>query len=268
MTDIHSHFIFQVDDGANSLRDSLIMLEQAASCGIEKLIATPHISDTANEEGSKRIQQNFYKIQESLEKHQIPVKIFMGSELYYNEFILKWQDAAWYTFNDKKKYLLFELPLFDLPLQVADFIFQCKLKGITPILAHPERYLYLSNRFDLLRSWYAQGCMLQMNAGSILGQFGSRIAQFSEQLLSMNLYHFVASDAHDLVDRNYKTMSLAYQRLLEIIDEDHVHDLFNVNTSNAVDGNTIMMSDFNDNLKHQGHLKKVLKKIIKMPKKL
>lgn len=261
LTDIHSHFVFQVDDGAVSLKDSLLLLEQAAEAGIRNLAATPHITEMATVEGGNRIERNFLKIRESVVQNQIPVNVYLASELYFSEFIYQWKNASWYTFNGNNKYLLFELPLFDLPVNVADFIFQCKLQGVSPILAHPERYLYLHNRRDLLQSWYNMGCLMQMNAGAIMGDFGQRIMRFADQLLRMKLYHFVASDAHDLENRNYKSLPAAFQKISGMAGSDYVQSLFIDNPQKAIEGQPVEVHEINRNVIPGSGFKKLLEKM-------
>ncbi|MBN2425495.1 MAG: hypothetical protein JXR46_00320 [Calditrichaceae bacterium] len=266
MTDIHAHFVFQVDDGARNLDESLAMLEQAVNAGIENIVATPHITEAATTAGNERIKEHFQIIQNEITAKNLSVNIYLGSEIYYNEFVYQWKEAAWYTINNNQKYLLFELPMFYLPVNVSDFIFQCKLQGITPILAHPERYLYLHKRSELLVSWLGQGCLLQMNAGSITGAFGKRIEWFSRKLLSEGLFSFVASDAHDTENRTFNTLNEAKKKTEQFLDDQYIDRLFTINPLSAVKGDPVLPLMAGDRIFSKNKFKKLLDKMKFLPK--
>jgi len=194
--DIHSHFLFGVDDGAPDMPQTLAMLEQAVKNNFKYLLATPHASDLMNKALSIRFTENFTQVKQLIARHNLPLNISLASELFFSPAMHRWLEYPWATFNHKRKYLLFELPFYEQPEGVGDFIFKSHLKGIYPILAHPERYAYLRNTPQILRNWHQQGCLLQLNAGSLTGQFGPKIETFARKLLKARLIHFVASDAH------------------------------------------------------------------------
>ncbi len=235
-TDIHSHFLFSVDDGAQTELQSLDMLQQAAEQKITHLLATPHATDLTTEAVSERFLDNFKKIQDLIAEGNIGIKISLASELYFSPHIYDWIKYPWATFNNNRKYLLFELPLFEMPREVKEFIFQCRLEGITPILAHPERYSYMNKNVEVLFDWYHQGCLMQINAGSITGQFGSRAEKLSAKLIQARLAHFVASDAHETEYRNYKQLPKAREILSERIAPEYLDELFSINPQKALDG--------------------------------
>ncbi len=237
--DLHSHFLFGVDDGARNLKKSLRMIEHAQENNIRYMVATPHVSEVMNDEFSQLIIDNFRQLQEEVLKRDFSVKIFLASEILFNEDVFKWLDSPWSTINANKKYLLFELPFFTLPQKIDEFIFQCKMKGITPILAHPERYFYMHNKMGELLNWHSQGCLMQMDAGSIVGQFGKKVLNVSKKLAQMEFYNIVASDAHDVIGRNYQTMYDAYDKLLESLDDNYVNKLVWYNPKKIIDGEKV-----------------------------
>lgn len=235
-TDIHSHFLFSVDDGSKNKLESLNMLQQATEQNISHLLATPHATDLTTEAVSERFLDHFKKLQDLIAGDNIGIKISLASELYFSPKIYDWIKYPWATFDNNRKYLLFELPLFEMPREVKEFIFQCKLEGITPILAHPERYSYMSKNVEVLFEWHRQGCLMQINAGSITGQFGSRAEKLALQLIQARLAHFVASDAHETEYRNYKQLPKAREVLAAQIPKDYLNELFSENPQNALDG--------------------------------
>ena len=238
--DLHSHFLFGVDDGARDLRKSLRMIEQAQENNIRYMVATPHVSEVMNEEFSQLLIDNFHQLQKEILKRNMTVKIFLASEILFNEDIFKWLDSPWATINATGKYLLFELPFFTLPQGIDAFIFQCKVKGITPVMAHPERYFYMHNKLDELLNWHSQGCLMQMDAGSILGQFGKKVQNISKKLVQMEFFSIVGSDAHDVIGRNYQTMFDAHDLLLESLDSDYVKKLLYENPKKIIYGDKVI----------------------------
>jgi len=247
-TDIHSHFIFAIDDGAENQERSLCMLEQAADCNIRQLVATPHITDLMDDHISEHIQKNFNQLKKEIAKRKIELDIYLGSELFYCDQIESWLQNPWATINNNRTYLLFELPLFDLPDKVGDFIFQCKLNGLTPILAHPERYIYLQKNLDYLLNWRQQGCLMQMNAGSLTGQFGEEVESFTKRLIEANFFSLASSDAHNVEGRNFKVLVKAYEIAKDILSTEDVNKLFIENTNNAVKGNPIDPAALNEDV--------------------
>ncbi len=126
-----------------------------------------------------------------------------------------------------------------MPRKVGDFIFQCKLNGITPILAHPERYKYLHKKEETLLAWHRQGCLFQINAGSVYRQFGQPVATFARKLLKAHLAHFVASDAHDHEFRNFKGLKQAWESAKEYLPAWYLDQLFYENPKRALAGQII-----------------------------
>ena len=236
LTDIHSHFLFSVDDGSKNKLESLNMLQQAVEQNITHLLATPHATDLTTEAVSDRFLDHFKELQDLVAEENIAINISLASELYFSPHVYDWIKYPWATFNNNRKYLLFELPLFEMPREVKEFIFQCKLEGITPILAHPERYSYMNKNVEVLFEWHRQGCLMQINAGSITGQFGSRAEKLALKMIQARLAHFVASDAHETEYRNYEQLPKAREILSAQFPQDYVDELFSINPQKALDG--------------------------------
>ncbi len=237
--DIHSHILYNVDDGSKSEKMSLKMLEQAVNANIVQLVATPHANDLTQKKQGDLFIKRFEHLQLLIEKHRLPIKLLLGSELFFGAGIETLLQARWATFGNNRKYLLFELPLYEMPKDVEHFIFERHLEGITPILAHPERYSYLHKRLDKLVDWHHQGCLMQINAGSIMGQFGERVSSVARRLIKSGLAQFVASDAHDPEYRNYEVLGQAADRMLEYLPQDSIEWLVYKNPLKVIQGASI-----------------------------
>jgi protein-tyrosine phosphatase len=100
------------------------------------------------------------------------------------------------TLNNAGRYLLVELPLEQIPSCTENVLFSLLLEGVTPVLAHPERNAKLREAPALLTTMVERGTLVQVNAGSLAGEFGPRVQKFAGSLLQQGLVHFVGSDAH------------------------------------------------------------------------
>jgi len=218
------------------------MLRMADDLNIEYLVATPHTTDMYTEEIAEAIQRRFKEVNALIGENSLRVQIFLAAELFYTESIEKWLSDSWTTFNGNGKYFLFELPMFRRPEGVGDFIFRCRLKGLTPVMAHPERYIYLQDEMDTLLTWYHQGCLMQMNAGSLIGHFGSEVNGFARKLLAMKFYQIVASDAHNTNSRSYEAVVKARAAAAELLSEEELDRIFYVNPDHLIHGRTIVPS--------------------------
>lgn len=244
--DIHSHFLYGVDDGAKTKETSLKMLRQAHDSGIEQLVATPHATDLTNAAISQQFLDHFARLKEMIVSEGLKIKIVLASELYFNPHIYDLLGYEWATFDGKGKYLLFELPLYEMPRLVSEFIFHCKLEGITPILAHPERYPYLRKNLSSLMEWQRQGCLMQVNAGSLLGHFGERAMLFAQKIVRSKMANFIASDAHDIDYRNYEVLSQVSTELSEYISSETLNLLLFENPKRAILGESIDAHEVNE----------------------
>jgi protein-tyrosine phosphatase len=240
--DLHSHFLPDLDDGAASVSDTMEMLQMAQDLNIRRLVATPHTTDQFREEIAFAIQTRFKEIAGLIREKDLQLDIYLAAELFYNESINVWLAQKWTTINGNGKYFLFELPMFRKPEGVGDFIFRCRLKGLTPVMAHPERYIYLRDDPDTLLTWYHQGCLMQLNAGSLVGHFGSEVSNFSRKLLAMKFYQIVASDAHNTNSRSYGALTAARDTAAELLAGDELDRIFYKNPLGLIRGDSIVQS--------------------------
>jgi tyrosine-protein phosphatase YwqE len=195
--DIHSHLIPQIDDGSKSMESSIELIQKLQSLGYKKLIITPHSSDMFPN-STKILQQGYQQLQEQLEKNEIDIKIELACEYYaderFEELLLK-QDLL--TFGSEK-YLLFELSYFTQPQNIEELIYEIKLNGYKPVLAHPERYLYWHDEFDCYQQLKKEGVYFQLNINSLSGYYNKGVQQIAERLVKKGMVDFMGSDTHHM----------------------------------------------------------------------
>ena len=211
MIDIHHHLLPGTDDGSKDLDTSVAMVQMAARDGITHIVATPHANHTytySRERNEELLQQ----IREALPPETAGrVALGLGCDFHLNFENI--EDAHLhhrrYTINETE-YLLIELPDFNIPANLGEVLYRMRVDGLTPILTHPERNATLQRKPDMLQSWMDNGLVLQITAGSVTGNFGSKAEAMAWRLLRSGSVHFLATDAHDL-ERRPPKMQAAHQ---------------------------------------------------------
>lgn len=205
MIDIHSHIIFDIDDGARSIETSVELCRQAVDNGFDGVTATPHftnyrkIDDFLLERDSK-----LDLIRERLEEEGIDITLYAGAELYLSRGIFSAGDLDFLTINNSR-YMLCEFPLG--PFDVAegfDEIYELISRGYTPILAHPERYSEVRRDAKIITRLLSMGVLFQVNADSLAGNLDPRAQKIAVDMVKNGTASFIASDAHDAHYRNMK----------------------------------------------------------------
>ncbi|MGG1676774.1 tyrosine-protein phosphatase [Neobacillus sp. NRS-1170] len=204
MIDIHCHILPQIDDGPRNINDCLVMANAAVENGITALFATPHHLNGQYENSKKKILYRILELNKLLQKENIPLIVYPGQELrLHREIFMSIEMDEVLTLGNKGQYLLLELPSGEVPSYAREVVYELLLKGITPIIVHPERNRALIGDSHLLFELIQEGALTQLTSGSILGHYGKRIKSFSEKIIEHNLAHFIATDAHNTDTRGF-----------------------------------------------------------------
>ncbi len=197
MIDLHNHILPQVDDGAADLSESLRMAKMAADSGITHMVCTPHFrGEPASLHTLPQIAQQFTLLKQTVAEARLPLTLSCAAEILCTPDTIEMAATHRLPALDGKRYLLTEFYFDESP----QYMNTC-LSGLTklqyiPVIAHPERYDALQRDPHLAEYWFRRGYLLQLNKGSILGAFGSRVQRTAHRLLSDGAAHLVASDAH------------------------------------------------------------------------
>jgi protein-tyrosine phosphatase len=199
VVDIHSHILPGLDDGSPDVATSLAMARLGVAAGITTMIGTPHWIEDEHETDPAVVRQRARNLQAELNSKSIPLTVLPGNEAFICPDLparLKKGDVL--TLGDQGTHLLLELPYEDLPTYVDDVIFKLQLMGITPVLAHVERYAYVRSDWHLLERWVQRGCLAQVNASTLSGPRADGIAQ---DWVDRGLIACTATDTHDATRR-------------------------------------------------------------------
>jgi protein-tyrosine phosphatase len=204
LIDIHSHILPGVDDGAHTVEDSINMARLAVEEGITKIIATPHHQNGKYINRKQDILKRVSELNRLLQNENIPLEVLPGQETrIYGELLEGLEKGDILPLN-QSNYLFIELPSGHVPRYTEKLLFDVQLKGLTPVIVHPERNSEIIENPDKLLNLVKKGSLTQVTAGSITGHFGKKIQKFSFQLIESNLTHFVSSDAHNITTRSFR----------------------------------------------------------------
>jgi protein-tyrosine phosphatase len=210
MIDLHSHILPGLDDGAKTLQESIAMCLMGFQDGIRTIVATPHTLNGVYQNDRSTIFAKVQELDNAINATNainasnamnaidaINLKILPGADVYCTEDLLdQLERGNALTVGDGGKYLLLEFPPQGIPYGVEEVIFQLMMKGITPIISHPERNLDISLQPQRYFAMVKMGCLGQLTAMSLTGEFGGEIKRIAEKFLKARVVHIIASDAH------------------------------------------------------------------------
>lgn len=189
------------------------MAKKAVEAGITHIFATPHHLNEKYANVKIDILDRVVRLNESLQQNNIPLIIHLGQEVrVHQDLFTSLEKEEILTLDDNGTYLLLELPSGRVPTYTQELIYELLLKGITPIIVHPERNKELLENHKLLFELVQEGALTQLTSGSIIGNFGKSIQSFSKKIIEHNLAHFIATDAHNIGSRGF-TLHQAYEKI-------------------------------------------------------
>ena len=200
MTDLHSHMLPGMDDGAQSPEDSLSLLRMECLQGVSQVALTSHYRPDKEsvQDFLKRRQKAAEQLRSALDGQGLPVTLKLGAEVFYSSSLAQ-MDGVEALCLEGTNLLLVEFSPGLYPREAADTLYQLTLQGILPLIAHVERYAFVRNDPNLLAEWIEAGACTQMNATSLVAPVKQR--KFRISMLRHNLIHVMATDTHSTAKR-------------------------------------------------------------------
>lgn len=193
--DIHSHLLPGIDDGSTSFAETLLLTQGMLEIGVTQFITTPHIIENVWNNTKNNIQLLADKTVLELQQYQVIGSFKAAAEYLMDEqFIRLFQSGELLTLKDN--YVLVEISYTNPPIQLYTIIFDLRVAGYTPILAHPERYVFYHYNFEEYVKLKKAGCLFQLNLLAVVGYYGAGITKIAEKILQKGMYDFVGSDVH------------------------------------------------------------------------
>ena len=233
MIDLHCHILPDVDDGPREWEESLQMCEMAFRDGIHTMVATPHIKPGVYEPAKKLILSRIKELNGRIRKTKwatnptgaVPLTILPGAEVHLHpDIISKIDDVTINPSSGPIRYFFLELPDYFLFSRVKELIRELRSKNIIPILTHPERNLTIMRNKRLLFEFIKAGILSQVTAMSITGEFNREIQKITKKMITSDLVHIIASDAHSR-DRRPPILSRAVKEAAKITGIDRAEKM-------------------------------------------
>ncbi|MDK2942804.1 MAG: protein-tyrosine phosphatase [Acetobacterium sp.] len=263
MIDIHAHLLPGVDDGAKTLTESLNMIRSAKAQGFQGVVLTPHYYP--DHKMTSTIVQNKEQVallKKAMKAAGIEIDLFLGNEVFYGQETLELLGKGHYTTLNDSRYLLVETMRQCLDFySFSVFLNKLRLQGITPIIAHPERYEFIQNDPNSLVRLIQDGNLAQLNILSLIGYYGKTAQATAEILLTHKMVHFLASDAHSA--RAYDSFDGALAKARRLIGQKRVVQLADDNPKRLVADEKVDIMEpcyFGETQKRKRNFWEILKK--------
>jgi protein-tyrosine phosphatase len=196
--DIHSHLLPGLDDGVQSFEEAGEIISRFQKLGYKKLITTPHVMSDFFRNSNETILNKLDELRAWLLARQIDIELTAAAEYYLDEELVKKIENNIPLLTFGNKYLLFETNFMTEPMNLREFIFLATTKGYKPVLAHPERYLYVQSDFSKAEDLLNRGILFQLNISSISGHYSKAAQTIAQKLIDKGWIHLLGSDCHNL----------------------------------------------------------------------
>jgi len=217
-TDMHSHILPGIDDGSPNVETSIQLIQALQDIGYSSFIATPHIYKELYPNNMDTINTALQQLKAAIQKAGLQVQITAAAEYMLDESFEKQMEAGDLLLFAGNK-ILVEMSTVSPYSNLYECFFKLQLKGITPVIAHPERYLFLSASRHVFHEWMDRGYDLQVNILSLTGFYGNQVKELANYLLKENLVHYLGTDAHNLQQVQALKNSLKTKEMQKILTD-------------------------------------------------
>jgi len=230
VVDIHCHILPEVDDGPKNWQTAQAMCSMAAEDGIEHMVAAPHANNRYHYDRAY-LAQLLVTLQQKIGPAP---RLTLGCDFHLSSANMRSALEAPERFCiGNTHYLLVEFSNAGIPQQIDGWFMQMKMRGLTPVITHPERNPLLQQNTNQLLQWISLGCAVQVTASSVTGGWGDRAQQSAHWLIRQHAVHFLASDAHDL-ERRPPLLSAVRELVAREFSEELATSLFDTNPGAVV----------------------------------
>jgi protein-tyrosine phosphatase len=196
LADIHSHLLPAIDDGVQDFDEALDVIRELRDLGYQKLITTPHIMSHTYQNDAIIIRNRLGELNQFLKENNIHITIEAAAEYYLDSWLINEVNDNRPLLTFGNNYFLFEMNYMTEPYQINDFIFKVTTNGYRPVLAHPERYQFMTlERAEDLRN---RGVLMQVNMLSFLDYYSKPVRKIATQLVDRGWIEFLGSDCHNI----------------------------------------------------------------------
>lgn len=254
--DIHCHILPGIDDGAPTMADSLEMAAMASADGIGTIIATPHASHEYPPRPVEELFERIASLQAEIDRLQIPLRILPGADVQITESLPALvRQRKILTLADTGRYILLELP-HDIYVPLDGLMAELKRNGTRSVLSHPERNRGIRTNLGLVEPLIERGCLMQVTAGSILGEFGRDSKAAALHMINHRQVHFVATDSHSPKHRK-PLLHAAYQAVASMTEPAYADQIFKQFPAALAEGKPIRPGNTRPQAPHRSLLARI-----------
>lgn len=239
MIDIHSHILPGVDDGPDLMSESIEMARLAVSRGTTEIVATPHFAD-GYPFNRELIYSALSSLRDELKSNNIELTVHYGLEVQLNTGLFKALeeiDRKDLTVANNSKYMLVELPFYDIPEYIDELIETIVKMDLIPVVVHPLRNARIMENLNTIDHLAARGCLFQINKEAVLNAYPVKTLSVVKTLIASNKIHFIASDSHSSKKNMRRpTLDMPYKKIESICGSDTAEILFKVNPRRIING--------------------------------
>ena len=222
--DLHCHWIPGVDDGAASFEDAVAILRGLAGLGFARVVATPHMRPGLFDNTAAQLRSVYQQMETRLAGLPELPERGLGSEHFFDEVVFERLCAGQGLPYPGGAAVLLEFYESTFPPRVDQLLAQLRRRGLTPVVAHPERYRVLWDQPEILERLLDQGAVALLDVAALVGKYGRHPQRCAELLLERGLYHAACSDAHRPDD--VQQVALGLERVRELYGQEEIEALF------------------------------------------
>jgi len=218
LVDLHCHYIPAIDDGVRTHDEGVALCQALKRFGYATVTATPHIRSAMFPNNRADLEQRFERFSEQARESSDMPELLLGAEHFCD-------DAFWELWNRGEalpysggKAALIELPVDQLPLRLGDRCFRMQVRGVRPVLAHPERYAPLFGSTAPIERLLEMGVLPLLDVMALAGKYGRKPQQAAERMLEEDAYYAACSDCHRPAD--VEVVAEAVERLVELVGDE------------------------------------------------
>ncbi len=241
MVDLHNHVLPGVDDGPKTIDSSLEMLRDFAASGYSTVSVSCHMMHHRFPNvSSELIRNTVEQVQTRLKEEGIAIQLLPGCEIFFDDrFLIEWEAGTLLPVGGDGPYYLIEFSLRDPMLRMKELVFELSVKGIRPILAHPERYDVLLRKPELIHAWKEAGWIMQLDLCSLLPDGVRDVRKLAQRYIHEHVFDIAATDLHGPTGR-VREMATALARET---NEDELKRLLVTNPQRILEGHYVIQID-------------------------
>lgn len=232
--DLHCHYIPGVDDGVRTVEESVLLCTGLARIGFERVVATPHIRTAMFENRKPGLMAAFEQLQQTIAGTPNLPELGLASEHYCDDVFFELFNAGNAMPYPGGFAALVEMPPDQFPLNVEKRLFTMNVRGVRPVLAHPERYTPLFHDTDAIERMLDMGVLPQLDVMALVGKYGRAPKKAAERMLKEDVYFLACTDCHRPAD--VEVAQDAIKVLKKLVGAERAEELLSENPRSILEG--------------------------------